>query len=59
MNCPKCGSEINYVYRTKKLTASVYRERKCCNCGFVFETDELVIREPAEPIKAPLPQARK
>lgn len=40
MRCANCGSENLRVRETRKVTDSIYRERECKDCGYVFYTAE-------------------
>ena len=42
--CPSCRFEMR-VYRTKKLTGEIARERICDRCGERQDTEELIIEE--------------
>ena len=42
MECPGCGSNKTKVYDTKKCRGAVFRRRLCEQCGFKFESTEVV-----------------
>lgn len=50
MPCPYCGSENNYVTdsRYRPELRSIYRRRKCADCGKRYKTREKIILEPKD-----------
>lgn len=43
MNCPVCGGD-NKVICSRKDCESIYRRRKCLDCGYIFYTTELEMK---------------
>lgn len=44
MNCPECGARLN-VTRTTDDGRTVWRERKCTPCGWIYTTKERIVDE--------------
>lgn len=43
MNCPKCNSASIYVVNTNPSEdGSIYRGKKCTDCGAIFRTVEVL-----------------
>ena len=40
MTCPQCGGETT-VFDSRKMCESVWRRRKCRECGYRFSTTEI------------------
>jgi len=43
MNCPKCGSNILSVRKTRHNQSNIIRYRQCNKCEYRFKTEESIM----------------
>lgn len=45
MNCPKCGNSLASCIDARQKNDTIYRRRKCVECGYRYSTIEITIDE--------------